>query len=304
MGKRIAAGILAFCAAAAFAGGARAGETGGAPAPRIDSGTKWLCYYGDDRRVLDVDGYDLLILESEAIGDLSPGDRKGRLCVGYMSIGEAERNRRFYPDIRDKPWVLDENPDWPESRLVDPRSGEWRDLVVNHVAAGIVDAGYDGFLLDNVDTAEELLRRDGGVYAGADEAAAAILRALRETYPDKVIIANGGLSVVPLAHGSVDAVMYEGVYSTWLRKEDGTFGYGRISPQSRAWLRPRLLRLKAAGIPVLALDYADPDDPEAVREAYDALRKEGNNPYVSERALDTFPGSASLPPPEEDCIPD
>ncbi len=268
---------------------------------RIDKNTPWLCYYGDDRRVLDVPGYDLLILESEAIGDLGPEDKKGRMCVGYMSVGEAERNRWFYPDIKDKPWVLDVNPDWPDSRLVDPRSDEWKTLVVDFIAASIIDAGYDGFILDNVDTAEALLSRDAALYAGADEAMAGILKALRETYPDAVIIANGGLSVVPLAYGSVDAVMYEGTVSSWKTLPDGAYGYGEIEPRNKAWQRPRLLRLKAAGLPILALEYADPNDPDEIRRVQDAARKAGNNPFVSVRALDAFPGSDALPPlPEEE----
>lgn len=297
MGKFVFIGILLsglFAGSCVFA---HAGERGRA---RIDKATKWLCYYGDDRRVLDVAGYELLILESEAIGDLSPEDKGGRVCVGYMSVGEAERNRWFYPDIKSKPWVLDANPEWPDSRLVDPRSEEWRDLVVNYIAAGIVDAGYDGFILDNVDTAEELLRRDADLYAGADEAMAGILKALRETYPDKTIIANGGLSIVPLAYGSVDAVMYEGTFSSWKRLSDDTFGYGEISPKNKTWQRPRLLRLKAAGLTILALEYADPDDPAEIERVYEAVRKAGNNPYVSQRALDTFPGSDALPPLDED----
>ncbi len=267
---------------------------------RIDKNTKWLCYYGGDRRVLDVEGYDLLILESEAVGDLSPEDKKGRLCVGYMSVGEAERNRWFYPDVKDKSWVLDANPEWPDSRLVDPRSDEWRDLIVNYVAAGIRDAGYDGFILDNVDTPEELLRRDPELYRGADEAMAGILRALREAYPDAVIIANGGLGIVPLAAEAVDAVMYEGTFSSWRRQEGGDFGYGEISPQNKAWQRPRLLRVKAKGLPILALEYVEAGNADEERRVRDAVIRAGNSPYVSQRDLDTFPGSDALPPLDDE----
>lgn len=288
MNRFVFSGILVFCVFAAAGATARAGEAGRG---RIDAATRWLCYYGDDRRVLDVEGYDLLILESEAVGDLSPEDKKNRLCIGYMSIGEVEHYRWFYPDVKDRPWVLDVNPDWPESRLVDPRSAEWRDLVVNAIAAAIVNAGYDGFLLDNVDTAEELLRRDPGRYQGAAEATAEILRALRAAYPDKVIVANGGLSVVPLASGSVDAMMYEGTVSTWKSEADGSIGYGRISPRDSEWLRPRLLRIRSAGLPVLALEYADPSDPAEIEAIYNTVRASGNNPYVSQIALDAFPGS-------------
>ncbi len=43
---------------------------------RIKSDAPWLCYYGDDRRVLDVEGYDLLLVESEAIGEITPEEKK------------------------------------------------------------------------------------------------------------------------------------------------------------------------------------------------------------------------------------
>lgn len=296
MSKNMIAGVTTFlfcCLASATVGAAERER-------KIDKNARWLCYYGDDRRVLDVEGYDLLLLESEAVGDLSTEDKRGRLCVGYMSVGEAERYRWFYPDVKDKPWVLDANPEWPDSRLVDPRSPEWRALVVDYVAAGILDAGYDGFVLDNVDTGEELERRDPELYAGAIEATADILRALREAYPDAAIIANGGLDTVPLAFDSVDAVMYEGTFSTWKRVRGDEFAYGEIPPKSKAWLRPRLLRIKAAGLPILALEYADPADPAEIDRVYAAVRKSGNNPYVAERELDAFPGSDALPPIDDD----
>ncbi len=280
---------------------ARAGEGAAAGGNRkITNQTKWLCYYGDDRRVLDVQGYDLLILEAEGVGDLSAADKKGRLCVGYMSVGEAENTRWFWPDLKSKPWVLDVNPDWPDSRLVDVRSKEWQDLVVDVIAANLIAAGYDGFILDNVDTAEALLRRDADLYKGADEAMAGIIRRLRKTYPDAVIIANGGLSIVPEVAGSLDAMMYEGTFSTWRAKPDGGFGYAEIPPKTKTWLRPRLLRVKSSGLPILSLEYADPADPAEVKRVRDAVAAAGNNPYISVRDLNSFPGSDKLPPPPED----
>ncbi|MCL2000365.1 MAG: endo alpha-1,4 polygalactosaminidase [Planctomycetes bacterium] len=280
----------------------QSGDGGTGSTRKITSTMPWLCYYGPDRRVLDVEGYQLLILEAEAVGDLSPDDKKGRLCVAYMSVGEAERNRWFWPDLKNKSWVLEINPEWPDSHLVDVRSPEWQDLLVDVVAENLIQAGYDGFILDNVDTAEELLRRDPALYAGADEAMSDLIRRLRKKYPDAVIIANGGLSIVPGVADSVDAMMYEGTVSTWRRLKDGSFGYQDISANTRAWLRPRLLRVKAAGLPILALEYADPDDPAEMKRVWDAVAAAGNNPFISTRALYSFPGSDQLPPLPDDGL--
>lgn len=265
---------------------------------RIGNDTPWLCYYGDDRRVLGAQGFELLILEPEAIGDLDAADKAGRICVGYMSVGEAERNRWFYPDIKDKAWVLDANPDWPDSRLVDMRSPEWRELIVDSVASAIMEAGYDGFILDNVDTAEALLRRDPELYVGADDAMVELIRDLHATYPEAVIIANGGLSIVPRVAEALDAMMYEGTVSTWKENDDGTYSYGEITPQQKTWLRPRLRRVKAAGLPILSLEYADPDNAAEQKAVWDEVKKSGNNPFISVRELDVFPVLDGLPPLE------
>ena len=289
--------ILSLFALLVVAGWSPAGESG----RRVTADTKWLCYYGDDRRVLDVDGYQLLILESEAIGDVSDEDKAGRLCVAYMSVGEAEQNRWFWRDIKDRQWVLDVNPDWPDARRVDPRSVEWQRLLIDEVAANILAAGYDGFLLDNVDTPEFLMRTEPELYKGAEDAMAGIIRGLRERYPGAVIIANGGLGVVPGVAGSLDAMMYEGTVSSWRRLDNGTFAYGEIAPKQKTWLRPRLARVKSAGLPVLALEYANPGDPAGMKKVWEEVVKAGNNPYISQRDLDTFPGSDKLPPlPEEE----
>lgn len=276
-----------FFAAAGFAGQERA----------ISGTTPWLCYYGDDRRVLDVEGYRLLILDAD-IGELSAEDKAGRLCLAYISVGEAEDWRWFWPDVKDKPWVLGANPDWPDSRLVDPRSEEWRRLVLDVIAPRAMEAGFDGFLLDTVDTAETLLEADPDAFRGADEAMAELIRGLRAKYPRAVIVPNGGFDVVSKVADAVDAMMYEGTFSTWRELGDGEYGYSEIDERDKEWLRPRLAKMRAAGLTILALEYVDPGDAAAAGRAREAVIEAGDNPYVSTRELDVFPGGG-LPPASE-----
>lgn len=256
----------------------------------------WLCYYGADRGVLSLPGYALLILEADALGPLTHKEKAGRLCVAYMSIGEIVQSRWFWPYVQGKTWLLEEDADWAGARRIDPRSAEWADLLVNNVAPALLAAGYDGFLLDNVDIGEYLENRDPAGYEGASQAVADIIRRLRTRYPDAVIIANGGLSTAAEVAGCLSAVVSEGTVSTWLANADGTFSYAEISPQSKAWLRPRLLRIRGAGIPVLALEYVDPQNAEAQQQVRKAVEKAGHHPYIAERSLMHLPDRNRLSP--------
>lgn len=253
----------------------------------------WLCYYGHDRAVLALPGYDLLILEADALGPLAGDDKGRRLCVAYLSIGEISPNRWYWPLVRDKPWLLEENPDWPGARRIDPRSPEWSDLLVNTIAPALLAAGYDGFMLDNADIGEYLENRDPVACAGAREAVAAVIRRLRHRYPHAVLIANGALETAAESADSLDAVVVESTVSRWRPNEDGSFSYEEISPQDRAWLRPRLLRLRGEGIPVLALEYVAPDDAAMRQRVREAAQGAGHHPCLAEREL------MRLPPAEQ-----
>lgn len=261
----------------------------GLPGPDAPRSIAWLCYYGSDREVLALPAYHLLILEADALGPLTGEDRNNRACVAYMSIGEISRNRWFWPLVQDKLWLLEENAEWPDSRRIDPRSREWSDLLVHTIAPALLAAGYDGFMLDNVDIGEYLENRDPDAYAGAKDAVAALIRRLRQAYPEAVIIANGGLETAADVADCLDAVVCESVFSRWRANEDGSFSYAEVSSQDRAWLRPRLLRLRGAGIPVLDLEYVDPEDATARQRVSEAAKKAGYHPYLAERSLMLFP---------------
>lgn len=262
----------------------------GLGAPR---GLTWLCYYGSNRDVLALPEYNLLILEADALGAITREDKGNRVCVAYMSIGEVSKNRWFWPLVQDKPWLLDENSDWPDARRIDPRSKEWSDLLVNTIAPKLLAAGYDGFMLDNVDIGEYLESRDHAAYAGAKEAVVNTIKRLRKTFPKAVLIANGALETAVDTADCLDAVIRESIFSRWIANEDGSFTYAEVSPQDQAWLRPRLLRIRGAGIPVLALEYVDSEDDAARQRVCTAAQKAGYYPYIAERQLMRFPSVKS-----------
>lgn len=253
---------------------------------------EWLCYYGQNRDVLALSAYKLLILEADALGPITREDKNNRVCAAYMSIGEISQSRWFWPLVKDKPWLLEKNPEWPDARRVDPRSREWSDLLVNTIAPTLLAAGYDGFMLDNVDIGEYLENRDPVTYAGAKDAVANIIRRLRHRFPEAVLIANGALETAADTADCLDAVVCESTFSRWIAGEDGSFSYAEVSPQDRAWLRPRLLRIRGAGIPVLALEYVAPEDAAARQRVREAVKKAGYHPYIAERHLMRFPGDS------------
>ena len=251
----------------------------------------WLCYYGQDREVLALSGYDLLILEADALGPVTKEDKGDRMCLAYMSIGEISQSRWFWPLVRDKPWLLEENPDWPDARRIDPRSPEWSDLLVDTIAPALLAAGYDGFLLDNADIGEYLENWDPAAYAGSRDAVANIIRRLRRRFPEAALIANGALETAADTADCLDAVVCESTVSRWRTNEDGSVFYEQISPQDRAWLRPRLLRLRGAGLPVLALEYVAPDDAVTRQRVREAVQHAGDHPYMAERQLMRLPST-------------
>lgn len=250
---------------------------------------KWLCYYGDDRAVLSLPHYNLLVLEADALGSITRQDKGNRICLAYMSIGEVAPTRWFWPLVENKPWVLEKNRDWDGSARVNPASKEWQEMLINLIAPKLLEAGYDGFMLDNVDIGEYLEQMDPKKYAGAKNAVVDIIRLLRKTYPHAAIVPNGGLDTAAEAADCIDAVVRESIFSRWILNSSGAISYVNVSQQARAWLWPRLMRIRGLGIPILDLEYVKPGDASARKRVLEESRNAGFFPYIAQRNLMHLP---------------
>ena len=261
-----------------------------APVPRenpIRKVTNWLCYYGDDRGVFSVPDTQFMVLDADTLGMVTDQEKAGRILLAYISLGEAEDFRWYWPEVKGASWILDENPNWAGDHYVDPRSPEWRDLVVKRIAPRLLRKGYDGFMLDTLDTVDALLNNDPLAYEGAARGMVDIVKALREAYPDATIVANGGLSIVRGMAPYLDAVMYEGVRSTY---DFGSKTYRRRTEGEAAWIKDRLARVTKAKLPLLALEYVNLEDADAVKSIKHEVRSLGYLPFISEISLHTYPG--------------
>ena len=97
--------------------------------------------------------YDLVVVDGESapaslVEELQV---QGVTVLGYLSVGTIERGRGWTDDA--KPFRLDHWDDWDEwyAEVANPA---FQSLIVDAIAPSILDRGFDGLFLDNVDMVE------------------------------------------------------------------------------------------------------------------------------------------------------
>lgn len=207
------------------------------------------------------------------------------MVLGYLSLGEVQRDRGWFREVQGMGILLGENPNWPGSYYVDVRNAEWPTLVKAKLVPAILAQGFHGVFLDTLDDPLELERRDPENRRGMAEAAIRLVRDLRRNFPCMTIMMNRAYAMLPAVAGSIDIALGESVY--------GTFDF-----QSRAY-RPvpaaeyreqvRLLqqaRARRPSLRICSLDYWDPADRDGIRRIYRLQRANGFDPYVATVGLD------------------
>ena len=85
----------------------------------------------------------------QSIKKLNTWNKNNNLTLAYMSIGEAEDYREYYPELNKK-LILEVNEQWPGNFTVKYWEPEWQAIIINYVDQ-IIDQGFNGTYLDIVD---------------------------------------------------------------------------------------------------------------------------------------------------------
>ncbi len=243
--------------------------------------------------------YDLVIADialaggsSAVLDNLRDSEGGPKLIVSYMSIGQAAQFQYYWQpewsraDGTWPEWAEEFDGFWAGDVWVKYWHPGWQEIILNGSDAyidRIIDAGFDGVLLDRVDAASyyEAAGRETA-YAEMIDFVLAIADHARERSPGFGIFTINGEDI-PLRDpesGYMDAV-------TGILVEDLYYGYPTDHQAPPAeWTAQResdLAEWVAAGKLVLTVDYTRFD--EQIDDAYARSAANGFIPYVSDRGL-------------------
>ncbi len=250
-------------------------------APQAESNPeRWVVYYGDKEPAERFRDYGLIVLDRDFHPSLEPLRREGRTILGYVSLGEAETFRSDYSRLIDAGLVIKHNPLWKDHSIIDLRRPEWTEHLISTVIPQVIAKGFDGIMLDTVDSPLELEAEDPNQFSGMADAAIRILRTLRARFPQLTIMLNRGFEILPAVSDDIDLVLAENLYTDWQPGEAKPM----LVPQSEYLQALNTIKgaiQRAPHLKVYTVDYWPETDHEGRKKIYRAMRDQGFVPYVA-----------------------
>ena len=175
--------------------------------------------------------FDIVVIEPYYVPNkqfLSELKSSGTIILGYVSIGEADNERRYWADwepsdntpdnptiprttiTEDDPMFIGEDPGWEGSYFVDASNPKWHNIMLNEEIPYILWLGgglYDGLMMDLVDVVDEY---EG--YPNEDEMRQGminLIKKIREKYPNLLLVPNRGFGILREMVQYIDAFKFE-----------------------------------------------------------------------------------------------
>ncbi|MCH8019405.1 endo alpha-1,4 polygalactosaminidase [candidate division KSB1 bacterium] len=246
---------------------------------QFDKIENWVCVYSSDAPVDEIKKFDLAVLDSDSHPDLAKLKDSDTLLIGYISIGEVGDYRWYWNDIKDKPWLLDKNPNW-DSYMIDVRNHEWQELLNQQIIPKILAKGFDGIFLDTIDNAEYLQRyHPKKKYPMMETAMVRLIKSIRKSFPSAYLVANRGFAILDEIAGSIDAVVAESIFTTIDFEENIT---RRNTPHEYEPIIKQLRKMKRKeGLKIFTLDYPNLENESDIKEIIADSHALGFIPYIS-----------------------
>lgn len=124
----------------------------------LQAGTlrSWLCVYSRiPVEKLLATGAQLMVLDPDVYTskEIKTIKSAGVKVLAYLSVGEAEKYRRYFPQIENTDLIINENPDWPENFSIKFWKPLWKSILVSY-SKEILNKGFNGLFVDVVDAWE------------------------------------------------------------------------------------------------------------------------------------------------------
>ena len=276
----------AACAHAPGAGGGSSPSDG-----RLKDVHRWWILIGSSPALDAIDwrnhatGSQMVVLSGDPRIPLKDLPRD-TIRLAYLSVGEADPRRDYWNEVRGAPFLVEPDPSWPENVRVDVRDPQWQAVLLDQEIPRLLALGFDGLMLDTIDTAPYLEAKDGVRFAGMRAALRELLRTIHQRFPKAPLIANGTEALVDAAP-FVDGFVIEGVFATY---DFGRRLYRETTEQERTWKLAQIDQaLAVARRPVFTVEYADVGDAALSAWAATQAQHHGFRPYVTVKDLNMLP---------------
>ncbi len=241
-------------------------------------------YYGPNPPAAELAQFDAAVIEPDH-GFTPPAPSSGDarpVWYAYVSVGEVHPSRPYYSAMPPA-WLHGANDVW-QSTIVDQASPGWPDFVVNRIVAPLWRQGYRGFFLDTLDSYQLVATTDAARTA-QQAGLVAVIRAIHKRFPGAYLILNRGFELLPDVHDLVDAVAFESLFHGWDQKAQR---YVEVPATDRDWLlaQANIVRTRFS-LPVISIDYCDPNDTACAADSLARIRALGIVPYVGDGGLQT-----------------
>ena len=241
-----------------------------------DSSRRWLIYYGEALPATALSGVALAILEPDHITPASLPETKTKF-YGYISVGEVNNSRPYWKTIRDEPWILAANPNWPDAHGVDIRAKGWQKILLNTVIPSIIAKKYDGIFLDTLDEAMQQ-------FPNSRKALIQWIRSVKVHFPTLGILPNNGLDIVMDIGAIIDGVVVEDLYTHYNFQKKVSEADHALDQEKEPILDAFIAKFKK---PVYVVLYGDPKS-ELVQQAIARCKSKGYHWYLTTIDLTTI----------------
>ncbi|HEY7578048.1 MAG TPA: endo alpha-1,4 polygalactosaminidase [Acetobacteraceae bacterium] len=253
------------------------------PGSQAHGHPRFMINYGADVGS-EAGNYDVAVLDADVPAAAIAKRRAGAIMLGYLSLGEVHGRRDYVAELQANGSLLLPNPNWPDARFIDLRDRRWHTMVIERLVPAILAKGFNGVFFDTLDDAEFLERQSPVRFAGMVNAAADLLRAVRQRFPGVPLMVNRGYAVLPHAAGTFDMLLGESVFATY---DPSSGAYKKSTDADYQWQvdRMRDAQRRDPKLRLFSLDYWNPDDPRGIARIYALERTNGFIPYVGTRDL-------------------
>ncbi len=246
-------------------------------------GKSWACMYStvpvDELKVLSV---DFLILDPDRYkaAQISEIKKSGKKVLAFLSLGEAEALRDYFPDPAVRALVIKENMVWGGNfpvRFWDP---VWKKVLLRY-STEILDKGFEGFLFGDVDAWEGLEEKVPEAREKMISLVAYLSRNLRGADKNLLLFLQNSHELLddPEVSQIFDGIIQEGLFYSWKRKfPESGWQKGKIAA---------LKKVKQTGKFVGLMEF--PRNTQEIENVKRAILGEGFIVYFFKRIERLFP---------------